>query len=108
MTMNNGQIGMRIWHFWWRTVIFSTQYNPPEFVEHFMVLWTLALGLWWGFFDSWPHLVLSASFAIGAAISMGVREMIAPSPRPRAVLFMAIAVLLSYGLYGFAQLPAYF
>ncbi|NEO31974.1 MAG: hypothetical protein F6K36_16365 [Symploca sp. SIO3C6] len=99
---------MRIWQFWWRTLVLSSQYNPPEFIEHFMILWTLILGLWWGFLPYWPHLVLSASFALGAAMSMLVRELMTPSTRPRSVSVLAIFVLLSYTIYAFTQLPPYF
>ncbi|NEP02995.1 MAG: hypothetical protein F6K58_30975 [Symploca sp. SIO2E9] len=99
---------MRIWQFWWRTLVLSSQYNPPEFIEHLMILWTLILGLWWGFLPDWPHLVLSASFALGAAMSMLVRELMAPSSRQRSVSVLAILVLLSYSIYAFTQLTPYF
>lgn len=73
-----------------------------------MILWTLILGLWWGFLPHWPHLVLSASFSLGAAMSMSVRELMAPSPHRRSVSVLAILVLLTYSLYAFIQLPPYF
>lgn len=90
--------------FCWRTLVFSTQQNPPESIEHLMVLLTLALGLNWVFQpDDLPYLVLSSSFAIGAAASMWVREAFVPSPRPRAVMVIAITVLLLYSVYAFAN-----
>jgi len=72
---------MRIWHFWLNTLILSSQYNPPRFVELLMLL--LAIGLLgiWGITPYWPYLVLSLSFVIGSSVSILVREAIAPSPR---------------------------
>lgn len=95
---------MRLWNFWWRSLVFTTQYNPPESIERLMILLTMALGLQWGLFDGWPYLVLSSSFAIGAAVSMWVRETLMPSSRPRLVLVLAVGVLLTYSLYAFTDL----
>jgi hypothetical protein len=94
---------MRHLQFCWRTLVLSTQQNPPESIEHLMVLLTLALGLNWVFQPDWQYLVLSSSFAIGAAASMWVREAIVPSPRPRMVMIVAITVLLLYSVYAFAN-----
>jgi len=63
---------------------------------------TMALLVSWEFSHAWPYLVLSSSFAMGAAVSMVVREMIVPSPHPRIVQGLAI-LLLIYSLYGFAD-----
>ncbi|HBE21674.1 MAG TPA: hypothetical protein DEG17_16670 [Cyanobacteria bacterium UBA11149] len=93
---------MRHWQFWWRTLLFSTQHNPPESIEHLMILLTLALGLSWVLQYNWQYLVLSASFAIGAATSMWIRETLIPSPRPRSVMIMLVLLLFSYSLYAFA------
>jgi hypothetical protein len=92
---------MRIWEFWWRTLVFSTQYNPPVFVELVMLLLTMALLLIWGFFPDWPYLVLSSSLAIGAAGSMWVRESIIPSPHRFVVLANRILpiLLVIYSVY---------
>jgi len=98
---------MRIWQSLWGNILFITQYNPPELIEHLMTLSTIALGLWWSFFGGWPILVLSASFATGAGMSLGVREMSLPSPHRRLVGLISVAVLLSYSLYAFVQLKDY-
>ncbi len=95
---------MRFLQHWWRTLVFANQYNPPETIERLMVLLSLALAVQWVLLNDWPYLVLSSSFALGAGVSMWVREMIMPSPRPRLVLVLAIAVLLSYSLFAFADL----
>jgi multisubunit Na+/H+ antiporter MnhE subunit len=98
---------MRLWQFWWRTLVLSTQYNPPEFVELMMTSLTMALLVSWKFTNAWPYLVLSSSFAIGAAVSMWIREMIIPSPHPRVVQVLAI-LLLIYSFYALTGLADYF
>jgi len=92
---------MRLWQFWWRTLVLSTQYNPPEFVELIMTSLTMALLVSWMLTPAWPYLVLSSSFALGAAISMWVRQLIAPSPHPCVLKLLAV-LLLIYSLYAFA------
>jgi hypothetical protein len=99
---------MRAWQFWWRTLVLSTQSNPPEFVEHLMIVGTLILGMRWMLTDEWAYLVLSSSFAIGAAVSMWVRETMMPSHRPRIVLILAVAMLFVYSFYGFADVARYY
>ncbi|NES19944.1 MAG: hypothetical protein F6K41_13665 [Symploca sp. SIO3E6] len=105
---------MRPWQFWWRSLVFARQYNPPEFVEHLMLLCTMTLGVRWilgmiGMLTlNWPYQVLSASFAIGSAVSMGIREMIIPSPRPRIVVAFAVVVAFSYALFAFIDLVRYY
>ena len=93
---------MRLWQFWWRSLVLSTQYNPPEFVELMMTSLTMALLMSWEFTRQWPYLVLSSSFAIGAATSMWVRELILPSQHSTVVKVLAI-LLLIYSLYAFAD-----
>jgi multisubunit Na+/H+ antiporter MnhE subunit len=95
---------MRFLQHWWRTLVFTNQYNPPESIEHLMVLLSIAFAIHWGLLDGWPYLVLSSSFALGAAVSMWTREVLMPSSRPRLVLVAAIAILLLYSLYAFADL----
>ncbi|NEQ27913.1 MAG: hypothetical protein F6K28_54760, partial [Microcoleus sp. SIO2G3] len=88
------------------TIIFSTQHNPPEFVELMMTSLTMALLVSWEFTQNWPYLVLSSSFAIGAAVSMWIREMIRPSAHPRVVLVLAV-LLLIYSAYALADIAPY-
>lgn len=96
---------MRLLQFWWRTL--SMTYNPPELVEHLMVLLTLVLGLTWVFQPFWQYLVLSSSFAMGVAASMWVREVLLPSPRPPMVRVLPVAALLFYSLFAFVSLVDY-
>lgn len=97
---------MRIWHFWLNTLILSSQYNPPRFVELLMLL--LAMGLLgiWSITPDWPYLVLSLSFVVGSSISILVREAIVPSPQMRATQVTAV-LLLIVSIYGFADLVRY-
>lgn len=97
---------MRLWDFWWRSLVFSTQYNPPEFVELMMTSLTMALLVSWEFTHAWPYLVLSSSLAFGAAVSMWVRETIAPSPNAVVVKIMSI-LLFIYSFHAFAQVCDY-
>ena len=85
--------------FWWRSLVFTLQYNPPEFLEQIMVLLAIALAIIWGITNSWQYLILSSSYAIGASISIWVREAIAPTPQTRIAQFLGV-ILLIYGLYG--------
>ena len=96
---------MSFFQFWWRTLVLSTQHNPPEFVEHLMMLLAMALGVAWSLTDEWPYLVLSSSYAIGAAISMWVRQLSLPLPYSRMVPIPA-ALLLICGLSAFVY-PLY-
>lgn len=97
---------MSIWRFWLNTLILSSQYNPPRFVELLMLL--LAIGLLgaWIVTPNWPYLVLSLSYVIGSSISILVREAIAPSPQMRATQVTAL-LLLIVSIYGFADLVHY-
>ncbi len=67
---------------------------------------TMALLVSWEFTHHWAYLVLSSSFAIGAAVSMWIREMMIPSPHPRVVQVLAI-LLLIYSFYAFADIASY-
>lgn len=69
-----------------------------------MILLSIAFAIQWILLDDWPYLVLSSSFALGAGVSMWVREIVMPSHRPRGALVLAIGVLLLYSVYGFTDL----
>lgn len=94
---------MRIWQFWWRTLV----YHPPFFIELLMTGLAFLFLVIWGIMKSdWQYLVLSSSYAMGAAMSMWVRESMTPSPQPRMTYLIA-ALLLFYGLYCFTELTPY-
>src|SRR5919202_3761483 len=94
---------MRYWNWWWRSLIFSIQYEPPGFVEYLMMSFALGLGMKWFFSPEWPYLVLSSSFVIGSAISMWVRELMMPSSRKPRVLASTL-LLLAYSISSFVYL----
>lgn len=105
---------MRPWRVWWDTIVFASTYNPPQFVELLMLLLAIALLLvWgaadivWGFRQGWPFLVLSLSYAIGAAVSTIVREAMMPSSQPRLTQITAV-LLLIISFYSFSDLLRYF
>ena len=85
--------------FWWRSLIFALQYHPPEFLEQIMVMLAILLAMTWGITNAWQYLILSSSYAIGASISIWVREAIAPSPQSSIAKTLGF-ILLAYGLYG--------
>lgn len=92
---------MRFWNFWLNTLILSSQYNPPRFIEMVMVLLALVLLIIWTFIPDMPYMVLGWSFVVGASISILVREAIAPSPEMRANQIAAL-LFLALSVYGFA------
>jgi len=94
---------MRIWHFWLSTFILSSQQNPPRFVELLMLLLAMTLLGIWQIVPSWPYLVLSLSYVVGASISILVRETFLPSPQTRATQITAV-LLLVISIYGFTVL----
>jgi len=97
------RLPMTTWRFWLHTLILSSQYNPPRFIELVMLLLAMTLLGIWQIVPNWPYLVLSLSYVVGASISILVREAIAPSPQPRATQITAM-LLLIISIYGFAQL----
>ena len=94
---------VRFWVFWWRSLLFTRQYNPPEFMEQIMVLLAIALAVIWGVTNTWQCLILSSSYAIGASISIWVREAIAPTPQSQIARTLGF-ILLIYGLYGLTDI----
>jgi hypothetical protein len=92
---------MQTLRFWFSTFVFISQYNPPRFVEFLMLLLAmLMLVASMAFPTQKPYMVLALSFVVGSAISILVREAIAPSARARVTKINAILMLI-IGLYGF-------
>jgi uncharacterized membrane protein (DUF373 family) len=97
---------MRIWRFWWNTLIVSSQHNPPQFVEILMLWLALVLLGIWSITPYWPYLVLSLSYVVGASISLLVREAIAPTNQARVSQVTAVLMLI-ISIYGFTDLIRY-
>lgn len=78
---------MRFWLFWWQTLTWASQENPPRFIESLMLSLAIALLMFlvlvWHDSQQWPYLVLSLSYGIGASTSILVREMYVQSSQPR-------------------------
>ncbi|MCX7596071.1 MAG: hypothetical protein N2235_20400 [Fischerella sp.] len=97
---------MRSWRFWLNTLILSSQYNPPRFVELLMLMLAitmLAISTIVSANVQIPYMVLGLSFVVGASMSILVREAIAPSPQTRITQVTALMLLL-ISIYGFADL----
>ncbi len=101
---------MRIWRLWIDTLIFSTQYNPPWFIEILMLFLSLILFTSWLITQQNPYLVLGLSFILGCSISMLIREAIAPSPQTRITQVLALLLLIIslYWLADFIQTLPYY
>jgi low temperature requirement protein LtrA len=101
---------MRIWNFWVNTLILSSQYNPPRFIELLMLTLAIAMLIISTIIPDTPYLVLGLSFVLGASISILVRESIATtnhihSPSSHRIITISTALLLlGISIYGFLDL----
>jgi hypothetical protein len=93
---------MRFWRFWFNSFVLASQYNPPRFVELVMLMLAIAMLAVAIIVPDTPYLVLGLSLVVGAAMSILVREAIAPSPQTRVTQLTAILLLL-ISFYGFAD-----
>ena len=93
---------MRQLQSWWQNLVYSTQSNPPQFVEMVMLLLAILLLFSWSLTRSWPYLVLCLSYVVGSSSSMLVREAIAPSRQLQLTTIIAI-VLLMMSVYTLAD-----
>jgi hypothetical protein len=85
------------------TLIISSQYDPPRFVEFVMVVCAgAALIASILFPQHQPYFVLCLSLVLGLSISILVREAIAPSHQTRVSQITALALLIT-SLFGFAD-----
>ncbi|MFM6106174.1 MAG: hypothetical protein ACKPE3_10355 [Sphaerospermopsis kisseleviana] len=101
---------MRLWNFWVNTLILSSQYNPPRFIELLMLLLAIAMLIISKIIPDTPYLVLGLSFVLGASISILVRETISirenvhPPLYQRLITQFTACLLLSISIYGFVDL----
>lgn len=87
---------MRIWRFWLNALIWSSQYNPAEFIETIMLFLAMGLIIIWALIPHWSYLVLSLSYGIGALLSISIRKSLAHSPQaPVAQLITVLWILAS-------------
>jgi hypothetical protein len=85
------------------TLIISSQYDPPRFIEFVMVVCAgAALIASILFPQHQPYFILCLSLVLGLSISILVREAIAPSHQTRLSQVAALALLIT-SLFGFAD-----
>jgi multisubunit Na+/H+ antiporter MnhE subunit len=94
---------IRGWNFWVNTLILTSQYNPPWFIEWLMLTLSMIMVVIWLISSQLPYMVLGLSFMVGTSISMLVREAIAPSHQTRITQILAL-LLLVVSIYWFADL----
>ncbi|MFM7449557.1 MAG: hypothetical protein ACKO24_13290 [Leptolyngbyaceae cyanobacterium] len=94
---------MRGLNVFWSGLWLLGQQSPPQLIEAVMLLLAIPLSLIWYLLHSWPCLVLSLSYIVGAIASILVRESISPSSHSQTVRMTAILSLLlllsGVGLY---------
>ncbi|WP_353932332.1 hypothetical protein WJM97_07030 [Okeanomitos corallinicola TIOX110] len=101
---------MRIWNFWVNTLILSSQYNPPRFIELLMLSLAIAMLMISTITPDKPYLILGLSFVLGASISILIREAISttnhahPTSSQRLITIVTSLLLLIISVYGFADL----
>ncbi len=90
------------WQFWWNTLLASSQYNPPRFVELMMLILAMTMLGLWGITDKWPYLGLSLSYVVGSSTSILVGETIAPSIHHRVMQMLAVlGLIISFWVFHF-------
>ncbi|WP_413173470.1 hypothetical protein [Anabaena azotica] len=101
---------MRLWNFWVNTLILSSQYNPPRFIELLMLTLAIAMLIIATLVPDEPYLVLGLSFVVGSSMSILVREAISttdhahPASHQRRITQFTALLLLGISIYGFADL----
>ncbi|MBW4605222.1 MAG: hypothetical protein KME29_38155 [Calothrix sp. FI2-JRJ7] len=92
---------MQTLRYWFSTFVLISQYNPYEFIENVMLAIAMIMIVASIIFPAQkPYMALALSFAIGAAMSILVRQAITPSQRTRVTKINAILMLI-VSLYGF-------
>jgi hypothetical protein len=103
LALTNQDFVMRSWRFLIDTLILSSQYNPPRFVELLMLMLAIVMLAVSTVIPEIPYTVLGLSLVVGASFSILVREAMAPSPQTRITQFTAM-LLLFVSFYGFVDL----
>ncbi len=101
---------MRTWNFWLNSLILSSQYHPPRFVELLMLTLAIAMLTISIIVPDRPYIILGLSFVIGASTSILVREAMSPHGHSHTFLNqkritqLTALLLLGISIYGFADL----
>jgi len=97
---------MSFWQRWWQTIVFISEYDPPQFVELLMLILAMIFILISSVRPEWPYWVLGLSFIIGSSTSILIRESMMMAQRPRATQIFA-GLLLIASCFGFTELLRY-
>jgi hypothetical protein len=65
---------MRLWNFYVNTLILSSQYDPPRFMELLILTLATAMLIIATLVPEEPYLVVGLSFVVGSSISILVQE----------------------------------
>ncbi|ADI64966.1 conserved hypothetical protein ['Nostoc azollae' 0708] len=65
---------MRLWNSYVNTLILSSQYNPPRFIELLVLTLAIAMLIIATLVPEEPYLVVGLSFVVGSSISILVQE----------------------------------
>ena len=101
---------MRTWNFWLNSLILSSQYHTPRFVEFLMLTLAIAMLTISIIVPDKPYTILGLSFVIGSSTSILVREAMSSHGNSRTVLNqqrmtqLTALLLLGISIYGFADL----
>lgn len=101
---------MRTWNFWINTLILSSEYHPPRFVELLMLTLAIAMLAVSIIIPDPPYIILGLSFVVGASTSILVRESMSPHHHSNAFFTqkrmtqLTALLLLGISIYGFADL----
>jgi hypothetical protein len=61
---------MQLWNFYVNTLILSSQYNPPRFIELLILTLAIAMLIIATLVPEEPYLVVGLSFVVGSSISI--------------------------------------
>ena len=101
---------MRTWNFWINTLILSSEYYPPQFVELLMLTLAVAMLTVSSIIPNPPYIILGLSFVVGASSSILVREAMSPHYHSntfftqKRMTQLTALLLLGISIYGFADL----
>ncbi|ELR99123.1 hypothetical protein [Gloeocapsa sp. PCC 73106] len=84
-----------------------SNFYPFGLIEVLMLSLAIGLLLVWGITPQWPYLVLSLSYALGASLSVLIRNSLAPYPQNKLNQITAVAIIL-LSLCSFTDLLRYF
>lgn len=98
---------MQRWQIWCDRFLRFSQDRAPRFVQLLMLNLACGLLVLWTLTQSWPYLVLSLSYAIGAAISVLMEEACRPFQQAIQPTQVTAVLLLIVSLSGLVEFLRY-